>query len=126
MSDRSLAQRIVCIAADPAETKRGLDSVAARCLGIVDANRQYDPVAWVCDIFGNPFRPVSLNPKYLTPIVRQVAATVYEDRNFAQLPILADLLQEAGCDCEEVLKHLRAGGEHVRGCWALDLVLGKS
>lgn len=48
-----------------------------------------------------------------------------KDRNFAQLPILADLLQDAGCESEDVLKHLRSGGEHVRGCWALDIGLGK-
>lgn len=74
------------------------------------------------DIFGNPFRPTTVDLKCLTPTVNQLALAIYDDRSFDRLPILADLLQEAGCDQEEALQHLRSGSEHVRGCWALDLV----
>jgi hypothetical protein len=50
---------------------------------------------------------------------------MYESRDFGATPILADALQEAGCEDEEILRHCRDGREHVRGCWAVDLVLGK-
>jgi hypothetical protein len=82
------------------------------------------------DFFGPlPFRPVTLSPAWLTwgsGTVPKLAAAVYEERAFDRLPILADALEEAGCDAAELLTHLRAPGPHVRGCWALDLLLGKS
>jgi hypothetical protein len=78
------------------------------------------------DIFGNPFRPVALDPAWLTSDVVALARGVYAERAFDRMPILADALQDAGCDCEEVLNHCRdATAAHVRGCWALDLVSGK-
>jgi hypothetical protein len=43
----------------------------------------------------------------------------------ACLAILADALFDAGCDNEELLTHCRADGPHVRGCWAVDLILGR-
>jgi hypothetical protein len=73
-------------------------------------------------VAGNPFRPVTLDPACLTPTVKQLAESIYQERAFDRLPILADALVESGCQQEDVLKHLRGGGEHVRGCWALDLV----
>jgi hypothetical protein len=57
--------------------------------------------------------------------VPKLAASIYEERAFDRLPILADALEEAGCDAAELLTHLRGPGPHVRGCWAVDLVLGK-
>jgi hypothetical protein len=69
------------------------------------------------DIFGKPFRPASLDPAWRTPTVRKLAEAIYADRAFNRLPILADALEEAGCDDAEVLAHCRSGGEHVRGCW---------
>jgi hypothetical protein len=56
--------------------------------------------------------------------VMAVARQVYEGRDFGALPVLADALEEAGCDESELLDHLRGPGPHVRGCWALDLALG--
>jgi hypothetical protein len=50
-------------------------------------------------------------------------AAIAEDRAFDRLPILADALEDAGCDDGDLLAHLRGDGPHVRGCWALDLVL---
>jgi hypothetical protein len=50
---------------------------------------------------------------------------VYESREFSAMPILADALQDAGCDCDDILSHCRGPGPHVRGCWVVDLVLGK-
>jgi hypothetical protein len=54
-----------------------------------------------------------------------LARRAYDDRDFAALPVLADALEEAGCREESILRHLRLGGPHVRGCHVLDLVLGK-
>jgi hypothetical protein len=77
------------------------------------------------DIFGNPFRPVSVDPFWLTPSVVAVARTIYEDRRFEDMPILADALEEAGCNDADILGHCRGPGPHVRGCWTVDLLLGK-
>jgi hypothetical protein len=78
------------------------------------------------DIFGNPFRPVTVDPSWLTSDVRALAGGIYEERTFDRMPILADALQDAGCDNEDILNHCRQPGEHVRGCWVVDLLLGKS
>lgn len=77
------------------------------------------------DIFGDPFRPVSVDPSWLISTVTTLAQAIYTDRAFDRLPILADALEEAGCTSSEILEHMRSGGEHAKGCWALDLVLGK-
>ena len=77
------------------------------------------------DIFGNPFRPVTLDPRWLSSTVLDLARTIYDERLFERLPILADALMDAGCDSEEILNHCRSEGPHVRGCWVVDLVLGK-
>jgi hypothetical protein len=83
------------------------------------------------DIFGNPFRPVAFSPEWRTDTAVSLARTMYESRDFSAMPILADALQDAGCDEEELLGHCRGHGRdtsanHVRGCWVVDLVLGKA
>jgi hypothetical protein len=78
------------------------------------------------DIFGNPFRPVAFDPAWRTADVTAIAQTIYVERRFTDLPILADALEEAGCTNTDLLDHCRLPGDHVRGCWAVDLVLGKS
>jgi hypothetical protein len=77
------------------------------------------------DIFGNPFRPMTLDPKWLTSTVATLAEGVYTERAFDRIPILADALQDAGCDSDDLLNHLRGGGPHVRGCWVVDLLTGR-
>jgi len=77
------------------------------------------------DVCGNPFQPVSMDPSWQSSIAVALARTIYEERTFDRLPILADALEEAGCDDAVVLSHLRGEGPHVRGCWAVDLVLGR-
>ena len=78
------------------------------------------------DIFGLiPFRPVTLHPRWLTSTVVALAEGIYQDRAFDCLPILADALEEAGCNNKDILDHCRGPGPHVRGCWALDQILGK-
>ena len=77
------------------------------------------------DIFGNPFRPVAFDPNWRTSDVVAMCRGMYEMRDFAAMPILADALQDAGCENVDVLDHCRGAGPHVRGCWVVDLVLGK-
>jgi hypothetical protein len=81
--------------------------------------------AIVLDIFGNPFRPVVLDALWLTSTVVSLARQMYESRDFSAMPILADALMDAGCENAEVLDHCRGPGPHVRGCWVVDLLLGK-
>jgi hypothetical protein len=85
-----------------------------------------EQATWVRDIFGNPFRPVKFHKKWRTDTAASLARQMYESREFSAMPILADALQDAGCDNEEVLSHCRGAGPHVRGCWVVDLVLGKA
>jgi hypothetical protein len=77
------------------------------------------------DIFTHSDRPMLVLPAWLTPTVLALAEGIYADRTFDRLPILADALQDAGCDDPDVLGHCRSEGPHVRGCWVVDLVLGK-
>jgi hypothetical protein len=78
------------------------------------------------DVFGNPFRLVAFSPEWRTETAVALARGMYESRDFGAMPILADALQEAGCDCEDILNHCRDPRQvHVRGCWVVDLVLGK-
>jgi hypothetical protein len=74
-------------------------------------------------VFGNPFRPFPVAPEWRTGTVLAIAHVVYAERAFDQLPILADALEEAGCDALELLTHCRGPGPHALGCWVLDLVL---
>ncbi|MFO0796468.1 MAG: hypothetical protein U0804_03265 [Gemmataceae bacterium] len=78
------------------------------------------------DIVGNPFRPVAFDPAWRTEAVVGLARGAYEDRAFDRLPVLADALEDAGCADAAVLAHCRGPGPHVRGCWVVDLVLGKT
>jgi hypothetical protein len=79
----------------------------------------------VADIFGNPFRPVVFSPEWRTDTALTLARQMYESREFGAMPILADALQDAGCDNDDILEHCRGDGPHVRGYWVVDLVLGK-
>jgi hypothetical protein len=79
------------------------------------------------DIFGAlPFRPMSLDARWRTFDVLPIAQAIYDGRAFDLLPILADALEGAGCSDPEILNHCRQPGDHVRGCWVLDLLLDKS
>jgi hypothetical protein len=84
------------------------------------------------EVYGNPFRPSGLLPAWRTPDVLSLARAAYSDRiapsgelSSVALAVLSDALEDAGCDDAGLLGHLRGAGPHVRGCWALDLVLGK-
>lgn len=83
-------------------------------------------VAWLWDIFGNPFRPVSFDAAWNTAAVLPLAQAIYEERAFNRLPILANALEDAGCTDPDILAHCRGLGPHVRGCWVVDLLTGRS
>jgi hypothetical protein len=80
-------------------------------------------------VVGNPFRrPPAIDPAWLAwngGTVPRLAQSVYDERAFDRLPPLADALEDAGCADADLLGHLRGPGPHVRGCWVVDLLLGK-
>ncbi|MCI0457934.1 MAG: hypothetical protein L0Z62_13285 [Gemmataceae bacterium] len=83
----------------------------------------------LCDILGDPSRPAHIDPDWLAwegGRIREIAASIYTGRRFDALPILADALEEAGCQEPLLLDHCREVGEHVRGCWVVDLALGRT
>ena len=90
----------------------------------IEAEERYQ-TSLLRDIFGNPFRPVTVSPSWRTGTAVSLARQMYESREFSAMPILADALQDAGCEDEQILSHYRGEGPHVRGCWVVDLVLGK-
>jgi hypothetical protein len=105
--------------------KEAVGNDVANCfvLGIADRRTQ---VVFLHDLFGLfPFRPVTLDPAWLTSTVVALARQLYESRDFSAMAILADALQDAGCDNDDILSHCRGPGPHVRGCWVVDLVLAK-
>jgi hypothetical protein len=84
------------------------------------------------DIAGNPFRLVTVSPACTTPQVVALAQAAYDERELPagtldprRLAVLADALEDAGCTDPDLLNHLRGPGPHYRGCWAVDLLLGK-
>jgi hypothetical protein len=100
--------------------------------GDMSKDEQRAVVPFLRDIIGNPFRPVTITPAGKTPQVVALAQAAYEERELpsghldpTRLAVLADALEEAGCDQAAILKHLRGPGPHVRGCWVVDLLLGK-
>lgn len=82
------------------------------------------------DVFGPLlFRPVAVEAAWLSwhdKLIASMAQQMYDARDFADMPVLADALEEAGCDNADILNHCRQPGEHVRGCWVVDLLLNKS
>ena len=98
-----------------------LDSHWREFRGRFEAERAFR-CAVLREILGNPFRPVVFAPEWRTSTAIALAAQMYESRDFSPMPILADALQDAGCENEEVLNHCRGPGPHVRGCWVVDQV----
>ncbi len=131
----------------------------ARCVKD-EPNRHHVPgvVHLLREIIGNPFctpwltvhgippeplrsRRQWISYDWLTPTVLSIASRIYDERDFAAMPILADAMEDVGCDNEEILRHCRGQeayidkyqpgnwhplrGPHVRGCWCLDLILSK-
>jgi hypothetical protein len=95
------------------------------CVALRDSHLRLQDVVFR-DLVGNPFRPVEFEPFWRTTDVIGLARAAYEDRAFDRLPILADALMDAGCVDDQILSHCRGPGPHARGCWVVDLVLGKN
>jgi hypothetical protein len=125
------------------------DSILGAAFGVVWVNETddlFDAVLRLChagrlpvertllvepvqDIFGNPFHSITTNPTWLTwndGMVRKIVQAIYDERAFDRMPIVADALTDAGCDNADILNHCRNEGPHVKGCWVIDLLLGKS
>jgi hypothetical protein len=97
-----------------------------RAIAIVEREFQADMLR---EIFGNPFRPPTVDPAWLTwngGTIPGLALSIYQEKAFDRLPILADALEEAGCSDAYLLDHCRGESGHVPGCWALDALLGRS
>jgi len=91
-----------------------------------------DPITERClqahllrDLLSNPFRHTTLDPPWQTSTVVALARGIYEERAFDRMPILADALQDAGCENVDILEHCRGPGPHVLGCWVVDSILDK-
>jgi hypothetical protein len=134
--EANAADRITYLAAPAARVirldaaKAAVDTSDLSAAFAVDADEPspVELVSQTClihDIFGDPFRPITINPTWLTSTVLALVQGIYNERAFDRMPILADALQDAGCDNEEILNHCRQPGEHVRGCWVVDLLLSK-
>lgn len=80
------------------------------------------------DLFGNPFHPATIQPSWLVwndGTIPKMAQAIYNDRAFDRLPVLADALEDAGCQDADILGHCRQPGPHVLGCWLIDLLTRK-
>ena len=128
----TMATASTWVAAHSSNDRWDMFGVARVCLGCtLDLGQRPPPAPTVqpehlrC-IFGNPFRPVTVDPSWLTSTAISLARQMYESRDFSAMPILADALQDAGCDHNDVLAHCRGPGQHTRGCWVVDCLLGKT
>lgn len=110
--------------------------VAGEMIDVMDVRQELSDEEWqselraeaevLKDIFGNPFRPASIDPAWVSPNIVALAQVIYEERGFDRMSELADALEAAGCHDANTLGHCRGPGPHVRGCWVVDLILGKS
>jgi hypothetical protein len=119
----ALALEVVAVATDPRPCPGQVD----RAIRAAQACSEVGPLApLVREVFGNPFRVLSVEPAWLAwndGCVPKLARSLSDERRWQDLPILGDALEDAGCDNADLLDHCRQRGEHVRGCWALDAVL---
>ena len=123
------ADRHAAVAQQVAEALRTVEWCAQLGRGPLDPTRvaaHPGQCGVLRDVVGDPFDPAAPDPRWLTATVRGLAAAIDLDRAYDRLPILADALEDAGCDREGVLAHCRDGGPHFRGCWVIDLILGRS
>ncbi len=106
-----------------------LQRIPLVCLNTAQASGEAAYPEWQINllrcIVGSPFRPVACDPSWRTSAAVSLAQAIYAERAFDRLPILADALEEAGCTHPDVLTHCRGDGPHARGCWVVDLILGK-
>jgi hypothetical protein len=105
-------------------TARTRGGAASDRQAVIDAEQAAQANLLRC-VAGNPFHAVRAEPDWRTAPVVGIAEAIYAERAFDRLPILADALEDAGCADADVLTHCRAHPEHARGCWVVDMVLGK-
>jgi hypothetical protein len=126
---RARGTRAAYAAANAADASAVQAAHAASCQAAMGGFYYARQAMLVRCVFGNPFRPApAVAPAWLAwneGTVRKLAQAIYDERAFDRLPVLADALEDAGCTDAAVLDHCRCGGEHVRGCWAVDRLLGK-
>jgi hypothetical protein len=105
--------------------RRAANAAAAAARSSVSDDESYWQSRFVRDIFGNPFRPVAVDPAWRTADVAALARALYDEGDFGldQMAVLADALEEAGCADAEVREHCHSLAGHVRGCWLLDELL---
>jgi hypothetical protein len=111
----------------------GVLVIAAQALDVASEARKFDAeraaqTASLHCLLGNPVQKTMIDPAVLAwndSTVCKIALAIYQERAFERLPILADALEDAGCDNLDILNHCRGEGPHVRGCWVVDLLLGK-
>jgi hypothetical protein len=109
------------------DAREAVGAAVMSAYGVADETGNRVGLALLREMFGNPFRPVAFSPEWRTDTAVTLAAQMYEARDFSAMPILADALQDAGCDDPALLWHCRDAAQvHVRGCWVVDLVLGKA
>jgi len=127
----SAAAQAACITClhDPAKAADSIAGVSGTAAGATKADFRAFRCRLLRCLFGNPFRPLpAVDPSWLAwngGTVAKLAQTIYEERRFADLPILADALEEAGCADATIMTHCRTQMEHVRGCWVVDLLTGR-
>ena len=93
---------------------------------VTGTEEQAAQAALLRDVVGNPFHPHPPFTSWPPSNVVRLARTIYDERAFERMPVLADVLERTRCAAADLLNHCRGGGPHVRGCWVVDLVLGKS
>lgn len=122
-------QNVFEAAVDAPARKATQKTLKALTWETVQAESVREQVELIREVVGNPFREPRLSSRCLGwegGLVAELAEGIYEEQAFDRLPFLGDALEEAGCADEDILDHCRHGGPHVRGCWVLDLVLGKA
>lgn len=102
---------------------RAIEAIWVKYEGDVLAWARYADI--LRDIFGNPFRPVQLDRAWLTPKVVALARNIYRWRAFHLMDALAKAMEECECNHGDMISHCRQQVHHVRGCWVVDLLLGK-
>jgi hypothetical protein len=98
------------------------DDVPAPPPALDETRAQADPFG---EVFGNPFRPAILEPAWRTAAVLSTPRGSDQSRDFSVMPILGDALLGAGCENPDILGYCHGSGPHVRGCWVIDLLLGR-
>lgn len=108
------------------------DSIADDAPSAVETRESSIQADWLRCVFGYLFRPQTIQPAWCTATVVALAQTAYDARSlpsgeleWTRLAILADALEEVGCTDSEMLSHCREPGTHIRGCWVVDLILGR-